>query len=82
MTDREQMNAQGRTLLRLVQELREWLQPISEPEAQSLLTDLDVVERVGRWLAHAVPIQSTTGIPSAGSAARPSMGTARPLDRL
>lgn len=83
MTAQERMNAEGRTILRVARELRGFLQPqaAGDPEAQSLLDDIATLEDVGRWLAGVVPIDVTHGIPSAGSAAKPSIGTAAPLAR-
>ena len=79
MTPKEELQSEGRTLLRFARELREWLSTAKgEPEADSMLRDVDVMERVGRWLSSAVPITATDGIPSAGSAALPSIGTCRP----
>lgn len=78
MTDREQVNAEGRVLLRVAKDMREFLTPAAhEPEAASLLRDVETVERVGRWLAGVVPIAVTDGIPTAGSTERPSIPTYR-----
>ncbi len=78
MTSRERTNAEGRALLRVAREFKEFLEPIShEPEAASLLVDVRVLESVGMWLAHVVPLDCQQGIPCAWSAELPSMGTAR-----
>lgn len=78
MTPTEQSQSEGMVLLRISRELREWLSAAKgEPEADSLLRDVKVVERVGRWLSSAVPITATDGIPSSGSASLPSIGTCR-----
>lgn len=78
MTPSEQIQSEGRTLLRVSSELREWLSSAKgEPEADSLLRDVDVIERVGRWLSSTHSITATDGIPSAGSASMPSIGTCR-----
>ena len=49
----EQTHAEGRTILRVSKELRSFLAdaPTDDPEAQSLLRDCDVLDRVGNWLA-------------------------------
>ena len=49
----EQTHVEGRTILRVVRELRAFLAeaPADDPEAQSLLRDCDTLERVGNWLA-------------------------------
>jgi len=71
MTPHEQLNEQGEALLRIASELREFLKSSEhEPETKSLLSDVDVVERVGRWLAYTQPISLQAGIPAAGSAKR------------
>ena len=78
MTPSEQIQAEGRTLLRIARELREFYSPAKgEPEADSLLRDVDVIERVGCWLSSTVAITATDGIPSAGSVSLPSVGTCR-----
>lgn len=83
MTSREQTNADGRTILRVAQEFRSFIalalapEAASDPDTRSLLADIDKLEEVGRWLANAIPIETMDGIPSAGSAQWPSVGTAR-----
>lgn len=49
----EQMHAEGRTILRVSKELRSFLAdaPADDPEAQSLLRDCDVLDRVGNCLS-------------------------------
>ena len=49
----EQTHAEGRTILRVSTELRNFLAdaPADDAEAQSLLSDCDVLDRVGNWLA-------------------------------
>lgn len=80
MTIQEQVRDEGRTLLRISHELREFFQgAASEPEGKSLLADIDVIERVGQWLSSVTPIGTSVGIPAAGSAILPSKGTARPI---
>ncbi len=49
----EQVHGEGRTILRVSRELRTFLAdaPADDVEAQSLLRDCDVLDRVGNWLA-------------------------------
>jgi hypothetical protein len=49
----EQTHAEGRVLLRVSTELRRFLAeaPADDAEAQSLLRDCDVLDRVGNWLS-------------------------------
>jgi hypothetical protein len=68
---------EGQALRRVARELREFLTGIDEPEAKSQLADVEVIDRVGRWLESTRPIVLTDGIPAAGDASRPSLGTCR-----
>lgn len=73
-----QINSEGEAILRVAREFREFLfQCAGEPEAISLMKDIDVLERVGRWLSSVSPIDATDGIPAAGSTERPSVPTCR-----
>jgi hypothetical protein len=75
---KKQINSEGQTILRIAHEFKEFLsQCPDEPETVSLLKDIDVLERVGRWLASVSPIEATEGIPAAGSAQGPSEPTCR-----
>lgn len=75
--------AEGQALLRIARDVREFihLAPPDDADAQSMRRDADVVERVGRWLVHVVPVAVTQGIPAAGNASQPSFGTCRSMVR-
>lgn len=50
----EKTHSEGRTILRVARELRAFLAdaPADDADAQSLLRDCDVLDRVGNWLAN------------------------------
>lgn len=65
------MNVQdeGRTILRVVNELRAWIAeaPADDVDAQSLRRDCDTLDRIGWWLVTTTPI-TVGGIAAAGPA--------------
>ena len=60
----EQTHAEGRTILRVSRELRSFLAdaPADDPEAQSMLRDCDVLDRVGNWLASTNAVTFSDGV--------------------
>ena len=64
----EQSRNEGRTILRVSRELRDFLAdaPPDNDQARSLLRDCDTLDRVGQWLATTTPILASAGIPAAG----------------
>lgn len=61
-----QNSQDGAALFRIAWELREMLAnaPKDDADAKSLLGDCLVLERVGKWLINARPIQLTVGEPT------------------
>jgi hypothetical protein len=65
-----ELRAEGLALCRVARELRDFLRGINEPEAQSLLLDVDTVERVGSWLQTNSAVTFSGGISVRDSEAR------------
>ena len=83
MTPTEQIQLEGRVILRVSHEFREWLSfAKGEPEADSLLRDFEVIDRIGRRMTNTHMILISDGIPAAGSAALPSIGTCRNIPNI